>query len=419
MDNNIFSFNSPLFSSTTHPHYSTSKSSVKIHEDNSLSYLTNDNNIRNDKDDQTAWLENILKSSPLSSSIDIEQNDDKFCAQFSSEHNVHVNDFSDIYSSDNRFSEENTNMSDHNMNTTEFHHSNLLHEINLISPDNQVHDFKLDSDRELIKKSKKKKYHNKLPDHATNLMLKWWNEHISHPYPNDHEKEFFSLNGQITDLQVRQWFANRRSRLANKNKKNKQSLPSQLLTFPPTSYSVKYPTGDLYLLKNTHSKDKQNHINNNGIKYSSELTKLHQQQQLLSPIHIHHMQQKSSIDNCYTVQNLLLDKSYQPICNCYALNQHQHQQQQQQRCFDLSPITARLPDILTRNDLDFNQYEPPDCYPYPKTNNNYCPIPATPISPSPTFNININNESLKQLIIENLTKILCENNICKNHEVQL
>ena len=54
--------------------------------------------------------------------------------------------------------------------------------------------------------------HKPLDPHAVDILSSWYERHEEHPYPNEDEKEQLASQAGITKLQVKYWFANRRSR---------------------------------------------------------------------------------------------------------------------------------------------------------------------------------------------------------------
>ena len=65
---------------------------------------------------------------------------------------------------------------------------------------------------------------------AIMLMTKWYEDHISYPYPSEQEKVQLASAGGITLTQVNAWFANRRNRSGNtKPKQQKRKLEEQIL----------------------------------------------------------------------------------------------------------------------------------------------------------------------------------------------
>ena len=51
-----------------------------------------------------------------------------------------------------------------------------------------------------------------LPDSAVQLMKNWYETHSEHPYPDEDERRHMSTLGEITESQVKAWFANKRNR---------------------------------------------------------------------------------------------------------------------------------------------------------------------------------------------------------------
>jgi hypothetical protein len=61
-----------------------------------------------------------------------------------------------------------------------------------------------------------------LPDDAVDILNEWFDEHLSHPYPQMEEKERLAKRGNITVKQVNAWFSNRRNRSQNTKPKRIQ-----------------------------------------------------------------------------------------------------------------------------------------------------------------------------------------------------
>ena len=61
-----------------------------------------------------------------------------------------------------------------------------------------------------------------LPDEAVDILNEWFDEHISHPYPQMEEKERLAKRGNISVKQVNAWFSNRRNRSQNTKPKRIQ-----------------------------------------------------------------------------------------------------------------------------------------------------------------------------------------------------
>lgn len=76
-----------------------------------------------------------------------------------------------------------------------------------------------------------------LPDHAIEIMLSWWNQHIDKPFPNESERAALALAGQISTTQVRQWFANRRMRAAVKRSRPNSSASAYVGNFSISNMS--------------------------------------------------------------------------------------------------------------------------------------------------------------------------------------
>ena len=61
-----------------------------------------------------------------------------------------------------------------------------------------------------------------LPDEAVDILNEWFDDHLSHPYPQMEEKERLAKRGNISIKQVNAWFSNRRNRSQNTKPKRIQ-----------------------------------------------------------------------------------------------------------------------------------------------------------------------------------------------------
>ena len=61
-----------------------------------------------------------------------------------------------------------------------------------------------------------------LPDDAVDILNEWFDDHLSHPYPQMEEKERLAKRGNISVKQVNAWFSNRRNRSQNTKPKRIQ-----------------------------------------------------------------------------------------------------------------------------------------------------------------------------------------------------
>lgn len=78
------------------------------------------------------------------------------------------------------------------------------------------HDSGYDSDVSLTSPSKYHKTNRKfLSSKAVQLMERWYQENVHHPYPSDEVVSYFAEHGNITKTQVRKWMANKRVRSNN------------------------------------------------------------------------------------------------------------------------------------------------------------------------------------------------------------
>lgn len=60
-----------------------------------------------------------------------------------------------------------------------------------------------------------------LPELATNIMKEWFDAHRDRPYPKDEERREMAIAGNISESQVKAWFANKRNRTNNSRSKTK------------------------------------------------------------------------------------------------------------------------------------------------------------------------------------------------------
>jgi hypothetical protein len=61
----------------------------------------------------------------------------------------------------------------------------------------------------------------KISEEARSFLLEWFNDHISHPYPTEEEKEEFSEKTGLTKKQIKDWFVNARMRYTPKEGRKK------------------------------------------------------------------------------------------------------------------------------------------------------------------------------------------------------
>lgn len=79
------------------------------------------------------------------------------------------------------------------------------------------------------KKSKTVSKKHQLPDDAVDILNEWFDDHITHPYPQMEEKERLARRGNITLKQVNAWFSNRRNRSQNtKPKRIQKQMESEI-----------------------------------------------------------------------------------------------------------------------------------------------------------------------------------------------
>ncbi|XP_064647572.1 uncharacterized protein LOC135500211 [Lineus longissimus] len=71
-----------------------------------------------------------------------------------------------------------------------------------------------------------------LDSFAVNVMNTWYLQHVDHPYPSDEDKEQLALDGNISVIQVKSWFSNKRNRSHNTKPRNeKRKLEDQIVQF--------------------------------------------------------------------------------------------------------------------------------------------------------------------------------------------
>lgn len=78
--------------------------------------------------------------------------------------------------------------------------------------------------------------YKQLGERSRKILGDWYDLHMNHPYPNETEKEELAMAAGITVTQVKSWFANRRSREANR----RRQVPNYFLEkFPEYSSHVR------------------------------------------------------------------------------------------------------------------------------------------------------------------------------------
>ncbi|ABN66947.2 predicted protein [Scheffersomyces stipitis CBS 6054] len=83
----------------------------------------------------------------------------------------------------------------------------------------QAHE--LDDERSLSP-GNKRKTRNNLPKEITYILLKWLNDHLSHPYPNSFEKNQLMMMTGLNQQQLSNWFINARRRKIKSLKEQKR-----------------------------------------------------------------------------------------------------------------------------------------------------------------------------------------------------
>ena len=77
---------------------------------------------------------------------------------------------------------------------------------------------------------KKGRHNEPLKQKAVDIMFEWYQQHEENPYPSKEEKERMALNGGITTMQVKSWFANKRNRSNNTRPKvQKRAMEEKLM----------------------------------------------------------------------------------------------------------------------------------------------------------------------------------------------
>ena len=66
-----------------------------------------------------------------------------------------------------------------------------------------------------------------LPEKATKIMKSWFEANIHNPYPTDEERKFMAEQGEISENQVKAWFANKRNRSSNTKSKLKSKTTEE------------------------------------------------------------------------------------------------------------------------------------------------------------------------------------------------
>ncbi|CCE82413.1 Piso0_002138 [Millerozyma farinosa CBS 7064] len=77
--------------------------------------------------------------------------------------------------------------------------------------------------------SNKRKTRNNLPKETTYILIKWLNEHISHPYPNSFEKNQLMMSTGLNQQQLSNWFINARRRKIKMLKERQQQQQDKLV----------------------------------------------------------------------------------------------------------------------------------------------------------------------------------------------
>lgn len=78
-----------------------------------------------------------------------------------------------------------------------------LVELELASPE---------AEKSTMVQSTRSRTRNNLPKETTYILLKWLNDHLSHPYPNSFEKTQLMMTTGLSQQQLSNWFINARRR---------------------------------------------------------------------------------------------------------------------------------------------------------------------------------------------------------------
>ncbi|XP_076464429.1 uncharacterized protein LOC143296415 [Babylonia areolata] len=77
---------------------------------------------------------------------------------------------------------------------------------------------------------RKGRHNEPLNQKAVDMMYEWYRQHEDNPYPTKEEKEMMALEGGITTMQVKSWFANKRNRSNNTRPKvQKRAMEEKLM----------------------------------------------------------------------------------------------------------------------------------------------------------------------------------------------
>lgn len=75
-----------------------------------------------------------------------------------------------------------------------------------------------------VSSNEKRKTRNNLPKETTYILLKWLNDHLNHPYPNNFEKNQLMSTTGLNQQQLSNWFINARRRKIKMLKQHKNII---------------------------------------------------------------------------------------------------------------------------------------------------------------------------------------------------
>jgi len=112
-----------------------------------------------------------------------------------------------------------------------------------------------------------RKKHKSLPKKASQSLSAWFFEHINNPYPTEQEKSMLAAAGNLTLIQVNNWFGNKRIRYKRKCLENEAKRISEELSgetshsdmqnqSQPDSHSIGSPLGQTFRKSNRPKKPK-------------------------------------------------------------------------------------------------------------------------------------------------------------------
>ena len=94
------------------------------------------------------------------------------------------------------------------------------------------------------------------------VLSDWYQENIHNPYPNDEEKKILAEKADISETQVKSWFANKRSRAQN----TKRQVPNYFIKkFPEYATHVQMVSIGRELARKTKHQNMDNVMNSSGM----------------------------------------------------------------------------------------------------------------------------------------------------------